>query len=99
MGGGSPSMYSHQEGRKACAGLAYLWGSPWPSHLLGLYDVSQVSIREDPTVERGKVLLHPGPGRALPHPAARRLPCHTHCSPWQVERAAKELGLPLSFPW
>lgn len=67
-GGGSPSMYSSQEGRKACAGLAYLWGSPWPSHLLGLYDVSQVSIREDPTVERGKVLLHPGPGRALAPP-------------------------------
>lgn len=34
--------------------LAYLWGAPRPSHLFGLYDVSQVPIREDPAVERGR---------------------------------------------
>lgn len=75
---------------------AYLGGSPRPSHLLGLHDVSQVPIREDPTAEReAQIPTIPdwAGGPLLPSPAG------THCSPRQVEMAAKECGLPRSFPW
>lgn len=82
--------------------LAYLWGAPRPSHLFGLYDVSQVPIREDPAVERGRhvagwFLTILGQAEAPP-PLLPRAP-HTHCSPWQVDSAAKDCGLPRSFPW
>lgn len=98
MWGDSPCTHSHQEGRKACAGLAYLWGSPGPSHLLGLYDISQVSIREDPTVERGKVLLHPGPGGALPYPAAQCLPPPHSLQPLASGESSEGTWVASEFP-
>lgn len=100
--GGSHSMAIRRSGRP-CGGLVYLRGSPGPSHLLRLYDVSQVAIREDPAVERGTVRRHPGPSPLLSAPlltAPTTTECPpTHCSPWQVESAAKDCGLPRSFPW
>lgn len=79
-------------------GKAHPGGFPRPGHLSGLHDVGEVPVREDPTAERGATAPHhPRPGlEAFP---GRPAPPHTHCSPWQVERAAKEWGFPRSRPW
>jgi hypothetical protein len=63
---GAVTAWPSEGGQEGSASLVYLWGSPGPSYLLRLYDVSQVAIREDPTVERGTVRHHAGPGTG-PH--------------------------------
>lgn len=83
-----------QEVRGRGWGMGYLGGRLRPSQHLGLHNEGRVPVRKDPTAERGGSHgCPPLPGQVGPSPSP------THCSPWQVDRAAKEWGLPRSLPW
>ena len=85
------------EGLRGGWGGAHLGVFPRPGHLLGLHDVGEVPIREDPTAVREMQLptipTVPRPGGSSPNPA----PPHS-LQPLAGGEGSKRVGVPSELP-